>query len=247
MALQHFFEQEKHTRDYLLPYFLKYIPDLPHRKVLEIGCGEGGFLKPLIQLGMDARGIELSAARVAIALGKIPPLPVQAGDITDPHICKQVGAQFDLIVMRDVLEHIPDREITFENLRSLLRPSGYLYITFPPKYSAFGGHQQNAGSPLKLIPFVHLLPAAAIKKIGSWLKEKSQMPEQILQIYRNSISIREFEQLCVRYDFAFKSKGLFLSRPIFKSRYKLPVLRCPNLPVLREFFASGCEYLLQKK
>ena len=90
MAIQHFFEQERHTRDYLLPYFHKHIPDLLHRQVLEIGCAEGGFLKPLIQLGMDARGIELSAARVAIALQHTPPLPVQAGDITDPGISKQI-------------------------------------------------------------------------------------------------------------------------------------------------------------
>jgi 2-polyprenyl-3-methyl-5-hydroxy-6-metoxy-1,4-benzoquinol methylase len=246
MALQHFSEQEKHTRDYLLPYFHEHIPDLPHCKVLEIGCAEGGFLKPLSQLGMDARGIELSAARVAIALQHSPPLQVRAGDITDPQIFRQIGTKFDLIVMRDVLEHIPDRESTFKNLQALLKPSGYLYITFPPKYSAYGGHQQNAGSLVKLIPFIHLLPAGVLKKIGFWLKEKSQTLDQIIQIYHNSLSISEFEKLCGRYGFGFKIKGLFFSRPIFKIRHKLPVIRCPNLPLVREFLASGCEYLLQK-
>jgi len=247
MAIKHFFEQEKHTRDYLLPYFYKHIPNLVQCKVLEIGCAEGGFLKPCGELGMDVRGIELSADRVTTARQYVPQIKVQVGDITDPEIPRQIPAQFDLIVMRDVIEHIPYREIVFKNLKDLLKNDGYLYITFPPKFSAYGGHQQNVRSLIRFIPFFHLLPEPAARKTGQWLKEKSQTIEQILQIYEDGLTIHEFEKLCFQYGLTIKIKELFFSRPIFKTRFGLPVIRFPNLPHLREVLACGCEYLLQKK
>jgi SAM-dependent methyltransferase len=246
MALRHFFEQEKHTRNYLLPYFNKHIPHLAGCQVLEIGCAEGGFLQVLTQVGLDARGLELSAGRVATALQYAPRIQIKVGDITDPEIPKLIGTQFDLIVLRDVMEHIPTREITFRNLNELLKKSGYLYITFPPKFSAYGGHQQNARSLIKFIPFFHLLPEAVIRKAGSFLRENPLAMEQILKTYKNGLSIHEFENLCTAYRFSIKVKELFFSRPVFKTRYGLPMIRFPNLPYFREFLASGCEYLLQK-
>jgi SAM-dependent methyltransferase len=173
-------------------------------------------------------------------------LQVQVGDITDPHLPGQIGEQFDLIIMRDVIEHVSDRETTMANLNALLSKSGYLYITFPPKYSAYGGHQQTASSAVRFIPFFHVLPAAAVQKIGGWFKEKPGALEQIRQIFQNGLTVAEFEKLCARHDLCVKIKGLFLSRPVFKIRYNLPVIPCPDLPLFREFMASGCEYLLQK-
>jgi SAM-dependent methyltransferase len=196
---------------------------------------------------MDVRGIELSAERVAIALQHAPQLKVQVGDITDPEISGRINAQFNLIVMRDVIEHVPQREITFKNLKNLLKQGGYLYITFPPKFSAYGGHQQNARSPIKYIPFFQLLPESTIRKTGYWLKEKPQTIEQILHIYSIGLTIDEFEKHCVQSGLAMKTKELFLSRPIFKTRFGVPVIRFPNLLYVREFLSCGCEYLLQKK
>jgi len=246
MAIKHFFEQEKHTRNYLLPYLQHHIPNLAGCRVLEIGCAEGGFLHTLTKIGLDVQGVELSADRVATALKHAPDVRIQVGDITDPEITNQIGSQFDLIVLRDVIEHIPQRESAFSNLNKLLKESGYLYVTFPPKLSAFGGHQQNMRSAIKFIPFFHLLPEALIRKIGSGLKENALSIGQILKIYESSLTISEFENLCEKYNFDFRVKELFCSRPVFKIRFGLPIIRFPDIPCIREFIATGCECLLQK-
>jgi len=247
MAEKHFSEQEKHTRDYLLPYLLKYIPDLARYKVLEIGCAEGGFLNQLIRYGIEASGVELESSRVKTARRLVPGIPIQIGDITDPVINSLVGSDFDLIVMRDVIEHIPDREMTFTNLSGLLKNNGFLYITFPPKYSAFAGHQQNARSIIKRLPFFHLLPRTLIQKIGLRLKEDPLLIEEVISNYRSGLTLKEFEKLCTRYGFEIRVKELFFSRPVFKTRFGWPIIRFPAFPFIREFLASGCECLLQKK
>ncbi len=163
MAEKHFYEQQNFTKTYLLPYFNQHIPNFEKANVLEIGCGEAGFLDILQQRGMLVTGIEIESSRIEIALNKNPHLKIFHGDITDSEIIKQVGQQYDLIVMRDVIEHIQDRQALFHNLCLLVKPGGFLYITFPPKFSGFAGHQQNGKTVLRYIPYLHLLPSVVIK------------------------------------------------------------------------------------
>jgi SAM-dependent methyltransferase len=247
MAEKHFSEQEKHTRDYLLPYFRRYIPGFNGFRVLEVGCAEGGFLNQLNLAGIDVYGLELEASRVEIARRLVPQVDVQVGDITDPAVPARYGTPFDLIVMRDVIEHIPERDKVFTNLSRLLKSGGLLYITFPPKYSAFAGHQQNARSLIKQIPFFHLLPRSGIRKTGTWLKENPLLIDQIITNYQCGLTIHKFEILCHTYGFYIHIRDLFFSRPVFKTRFGWPIIPFPRLPLVKEFMATGCEYLLQKE
>ncbi|MFQ5584693.1 MAG: class I SAM-dependent methyltransferase, partial [Calditrichia bacterium] len=173
MAERHFYEQKKHTSSYLLPYFEKHLPDFQNFKILEIGCAEAGFLDVLYEMGIQASGLEIEPHRVELAKSKNPNLKIIPGDITSPEICDQINDTFDLIVMRDVIEHIRDRKAAFQNINKLLEKNGYLYITFPPKYSGFAGHQQNGKSILRYMPYVHLLPASVLRFIGKILNEKT--------------------------------------------------------------------------
>ncbi|MFA8343454.1 MAG: class I SAM-dependent methyltransferase, partial [Rhodothermaceae bacterium] len=110
MAEKHFYEQIEHTKSYLIPYFENHIPDFKERKTLEVGCAEAGFIDLLDKLNVDVTGIELEAGRVDIIKQKNPSLKVLVGDITDSESVKKVDEKFDLIVIRDVIEHIPDKE-----------------------------------------------------------------------------------------------------------------------------------------
>jgi 2-polyprenyl-3-methyl-5-hydroxy-6-metoxy-1,4-benzoquinol methylase len=246
MAEKHFYEQKIFSADYLIPFFEKNLPGFKKMKVLEVGCAEGGFLEEMQAQGVKITGLELLQSRIDIALKKNPKLNIICGDITDAHIDKKTGSGFNLIVMRDTIEHIPDRNATFSNLHKLLLDDGFLFITFPPRFSAFAGHQQNCKSFIKFFPYLHYLPAFLLKGIGKVLKEDEKLMAEIAYNYKIGLSISKFESYYRQFGFKAVLKDLFFSRPVFKIRYGLKTMRFPNIPVVREFMANGCEYLLQK-
>jgi len=246
MAEKHFFEQKKHTALYLIPYFENHLPDFENLKILEIGCAEGGFLDVMLEENIKAVGLELEAGRVQTAKEKNPNLKIHLGDITDDNIVDQIGERFDLIVMRDTIEHIPDRLATFSNLHGLLKPNGFLYITFPPKFSAFAGHQQNLKSTLRFFPYLHILPDWLVRMLGKLFNEKTGQIEAVILNYHNGLTINAFEKYYSRFNFKPIVKELFLIRPIYQVRFDLSPRRIPSVPLFSEILATGCEYLLTK-
>lgn len=246
MSEKHYYEQIKHTKNYLIPYFRKHIRDFETKSLLEVGCAEGGFLQVLAEMGMDVTGVELSPSRVETARQKSPELDVRVGDITSPDIVRELGRTFDLIVFRDVIEHIPDRDTTFRHVSELLNPGGYLFFSFPPRYSGFAGHQQVGRSILRFVPFLHLLPNFLIRWLGKLFNEYPHVIDNAILNYQIGLTIRRFERFYRKYGFEPVVKELFLIRPIYEIRFKLKPLHFPNIPFLREIFASGCEVLLRK-
>jgi SAM-dependent methyltransferase len=246
MAEKHFFEQQEFSRSYLIPYFNENIPGFENFKILEVGCGEAGFLDVLADRGITAIGLELEVSRVEIARQKNPRLNIQVGDITDEKLVDSLGSDFDLIIMRDVIEHIPDRQATFTNIYKLLRKNGFLYITFPPRFSGFAGHQQNGRTLLRFVPFLHLLPDFILRFLGKFLKEKPEVIQAVMHNYKTGLTIYSFNRYFRNNGFRLERRDLFLFRPIYKIRFGVPALKFPNIPLLREFLAFGCECLLSK-
>ena len=87
-------------------------------RILEIGCGKGAFLDQLRQEGYDARGVD----------------PAYEGDA--PYIIKApfesgLGVNGDAIVMRHVLEHIPQPLAFLETTRQANGGLGAVYIEVP--------------------------------------------------------------------------------------------------------------------
>jgi 2-polyprenyl-3-methyl-5-hydroxy-6-metoxy-1,4-benzoquinol methylase len=247
MAEKHFEEQRKHTINYLLPYFRQHIVEgIQSFRILEVGCAEGGFLDVLREQSVDAAGLEIDAGRVEIAKNKNPELNIVAGDISDAETLGGLGADFDLIVMRDVIEHVPRRESAFRNLNNLLKPRGYLYITFPPRFSPFAGHQQHGRTVLGKTPYLQLVPAPALRLLGKLLHEKDHVIETTIKNGNIGLSIRRLKTLCRENGFRMIRKELFLIRPAFQTRYGLKPRRIPDIPLLGELFSMGCECLLQK-
>jgi len=247
MGEKHYYEQKEHTISYLIPYFQKHIPSFKANNILEIGCAEAGFLSVLHQSGIKAKGVEIEAQRVETANNKNPNIKIYIGDITDEGIVDQIGDTFDLIVMRDTIEHIHDRMAAFSNISKLLKKNGYLYITFPPKYSGFSGHQQNGKSILRFVPYLHFLPDFIIRFLGKIFKEKNILIERVILNYKDGLSIRAFENYYSKFNLIPVVKELYIFRPIYKIRFKVSPIKVPNIPLVREFIAFGCEYLLQVK
>lgn len=246
MPEKHFFEQRKHAEAYLIPFLERNCPNFRKLHILDVGCAEAGFLDALHAEHIPGMGLELETERIAVSKSFNPELDILEGDITDPDIVSRIKRTFDLIVIRDVIEHIPNKDRVFEHLNALLNADGFIYLTFPPRFSPFGGHQQNGRSLLRAIPYLHLLPPPLIRALGKATGEHPHILDLIITQGRIGLSIRRFEELATKHGFQIYRKGLFLFRPVFRVRYGLPTQKMPDIPVLREFFALGCECLLHK-
>lgn len=246
MPEQHFYEQRDHTNSYLIPFFKKHIENFDQLKVLEVGCAEAGLMDRLSELGFDVTGVEIDPERAKIANEKNTNLNVIVGDISDPKIIEQTGNEFDFIVMREVIEHVIDKKTTFKNLNKLLKTGGYLFVSFPPKYSPFAGHQQVGLSILKAVPYIHMLPQKFTAFLVKLFKEHPNFPHHVKYNYSTGCSISNFEKLYKKNGFSVVIKEFFLFRPIYKLRFGLPLIKFPNVPLLREVVSFGCETLLRK-
>lgn len=98
----------------------------PGEKMLDVGCGSGLSLLEAQALGAQAWGIEAdpNVQRIAGALG----LRVHQGSLHDAPF---PGLSFDLIVMNQVIEHIPQPDQTLRLVRTRLAPGGRVVLVFP--------------------------------------------------------------------------------------------------------------------
>lgn len=106
----------------------RHEPPSGWRTVLDVGCGDGLFFDELARLpGVQlVEGVEPAAALVSADgphRGSIHVVPFDAG--FDP------GRRYSLVVMLDVLEHLPDPALALRHALSLLEPQGVFLATVP--------------------------------------------------------------------------------------------------------------------
>ena len=104
----------------------------PGRKLLEVGCGTGDFLSFAQEHAFTGVGTEpaLEAAQRAEAKG----LTVHSTTLGD-FVTQNQDAKFDVVVMINVLEHVPDPVKTLQECRQVLVPGGILCVRVPNDFS----------------------------------------------------------------------------------------------------------------
>jgi SAM-dependent methyltransferase len=103
------------------------------RKLLDVGCGSGGFLSRMRELGWDASGIDVDRAAVAIARSRYG-VDAQYGTAAD--LVAQ-GRRFDVVAANHVIEHVVDPVRFLVHCRQLLRGEGRV-ILVTPNAQSFG-------------------------------------------------------------------------------------------------------------
>jgi SAM-dependent methyltransferase len=98
---------------------------VPRGRLLEIGCAYGFFLDEAARAGFEVAGIELAADAAAHARGR--GLDVTTG-VADAATLERLGA-FDVIVLLDVIEHLPDPRDTLALCERHLKPGGIIALT----------------------------------------------------------------------------------------------------------------------
>lgn len=103
------------------------------RRLLDVGCGHGLFLKDAVAWGFQAEGVEPDANVVAGAQA-FADAPVRHGFFPDAITSDE---RFDAIVFNDVLEHIPAVEEAVAASYRHLKPGGVLVLNCPEQAGIF--------------------------------------------------------------------------------------------------------------
>lgn len=96
-------------------------------RLLDIGCGGGHLVKAALDRGFDAVGLEISPLGVAYARQLLGLEPVVA---SFPEHRFDDGS-FDVVVLKHVLEHLPDPLLTLSQVNRILRPGGIAVVECP--------------------------------------------------------------------------------------------------------------------
>lgn len=200
---------------------------LPHsrRRLLDIGCGPGFFLRTAQARGWQALGIEPSrqAAAHARSLG----LAVEEG-FFNAQSAPALG-RFDAIQLNNVLEHVPDPAAVLIEARALLDAQGLLCVNVPNDYSPFqlAASAATTHSEWWVAPQHHLnyfdfaSLAGLLDRLGFKIAERStSFPMEMFLLMGENYTVdpalgRARHEARKKFDLALEAAGLGQARRSF--------------------------------
>lgn len=248
-----YFEEQAYTTEkHVIPFIEEFKPLIENLEVLEIGCGEGGNMLPFLDKGCRVTGIDLSSNKIENAksffsnhknINRLTLINKDIYDIND-------DLKFDLIIMRDVLEHIHNQERFMNYVKKFLKDDSLIFIGFPPWQNPFGGHQQVCNSKfLSKLPYFHILPRRIYKSVLKFFGETTEV-ESLLEIKDTRITIERFKRIIKAEKYNVLKKTYYFINPNYEVKFKLKPRRqldiINQMPYIRNYFVTTCYYLLSK-
>jgi SAM-dependent methyltransferase len=250
---QQYFQEQIHTTSrYVIPFIREVFPLSEDTTVLEIGCGEGGNLKPFLDMGCQVTGIDISESKIDLARsflndpdyqGRLRLIAKNIFDVHEPY------PKSDLIILRDVIEHIHDQKWFMSNLQMHLRPGGVVFLAFPPWYHPFGGHQQVCRSRiLSKLPYIHLMPSFCYRKLLKTFGESDATIQGLMEVKETGLSIERFERILKKERYRIHKMQHYLINPNYEIKFGLKSRKQNRLiaaiPFLRDFLTTSSYYLV---
>lgn len=99
---------------------------IPGARVVDLGCGGGLLSRPMLERGASVVGVDLSHGSLRAARAKLDGRSLFVrGDATCTPLRDGCA---DLVLLADVLEHVPDPALPLHEAARLLRPGGLVYV-----------------------------------------------------------------------------------------------------------------------
>lgn len=132
----------------------RHLPRLPPGggRLLDIGCGNGGFLALAKQAGWEVEGIDFDPVAAETARGR--GLDVRCGDY---ELLDEKLERYDVITLCHVIEHVQDPRHLLQRIYASLKPGGLLWLDTPNLRSLgalrFGPAWRDLDPPRHLVLF----------------------------------------------------------------------------------------------
>lgn len=239
--------------EYVVPYLEGSGIQLAGKNICEIGCGEAGVLAAIKErgaanvVGIDIRQEAIDRARVIFEAMKLKG-DFALHNITDQDTPQPWREAFDLVILRDVIEHLDETETSLKHVMEFVKPGGHLYIVFPPYYSPFGAHQHLLKTFWGRMPFIQLLPDALFRPLTSKARHEIDV-EEVSRLRDIKLTIEDFRRAAENVGLEIVREELFFLRPVFKMKFGLPTVKAnflKHVPLLRELVALEASYVLKK-
>ena len=161
-------------------------------KILDLGSGEGGTSKVLSE-NNEVVSFDISKERLSRQSGSDKKIIKLCGSASDLPFSKN---SFDVIVLQDVIEHLPGKDDFSETIYHLLKDNGIIYLSTPNKLSIFN----FLSDPHWGVPIVSILKRDKIKKYFLRYFRKSEVNRKdIAELF----SIKNLQKL---FDNKFESQ-----------------------------------------
>jgi SAM-dependent methyltransferase len=140
------------------------VRELAPRSVLEVGSGDGRFVGMLTEIESRV-GIDLSASAIRFAQAFYPSVAFHC------IAASELQQQFDVVVAIEVLEHVPDAQVSrfLADIADRTRPGGHVLLSVPtvavpvhPKHyrhydeALLRAQLRDSGAPLEVMQLEHI-------------------------------------------------------------------------------------------
>lgn len=255
---RYFEHQYLNAKNYIIPFINKTFEIKSTHKILEIGCAEGGVLKAFTEIGCQCTGVELSESKVINANTFMK-------NEVDNNLIKFINKNiydfdfqsdflhyFDIIILKDTIEHIHDQQKIITFLPQILKKQGVIFFGFPPWFMPWGGHQQICKSKvLCFMPYFHILPMFFYVLLLKLFGETTTKIADLKEIKQTAISTMQFEKYVKNAKLVINAKLLYFVNPIYfhkfgwKTRVQNKIIS--KIPVINDLLSTTAFYLVKNK
>lgn len=177
----------------------KYI-NIKNKIILDIGCGIGDHCQYFQMNEGKIIGLDLRPSNISKAHHRNKNIHYIIGDALNTSIRTSV---IELVLINEVLEHVPNDEKLIQESNRILQKDGHLAIFAPNKLYPFEGHW--GPGPFNIFPFLSWVPTQIRKWVFKLFKKKylpiytrSRLKEMINPFF-NIIKISEILPSFDRY------------------------------------------------
>ena len=219
------------SQNYFLPVLQESIKNINLKKsyILDVGCGTGIFLQPLIDSGcLNCYGVDGANDYVNRAIDRGYKDIKLVNDLCSEDLPFEKDF-FDFVICKDVFEHLINPIYVLKNIRRVLKKKGFFLLHVPNHFSLYGR--------LKFVFTNNIDTFSFFKNENRWT-----FPHIRFYEYDDSIKILSENGFALEKDLSYNFPSFpILSRfKIFKPFLKYLVKNYPNQ------FAGGFTFLLTK-